>query len=97
MAISGSSSMISTSVATWREISALACADQRRELGFGHVEDFGGLLVGETFDGDQQEGLARPRRQRRQIGRSALLPGRSAAARCGTLMEIDVNSLANSL
>ena len=55
--------------------------DQRRELAVGDVEDFGGLLVGEAFDRDQQEGLARPRRKRRQIGRGALLPSRMSASR----------------
>ena len=95
MAISGSSSMISTSVATWREISVLAWPISDCELAIGHIEDLGGLLVGEAFDGDQQEGLARPRRERREIGRGALFPGRAGVS-CGTLMEIDMNSLANS-
>ena len=42
---------------------AARLADQGGEFGFGDIEDLGGLLVGEAFDRDQQEGLARARRQ----------------------------------
>ena len=48
------------------------------------VENLGRLLLGEAFDRDQQERLARARGERGQIGGGALLPGRLAAASCGT-------------
>ena len=58
MAISGSSSMIRMSVATWREISLLAWASSSENSCVVDVENFGRLVFAEAFDGDQQEGLA---------------------------------------
>ena len=57
-AISGSSSMISTSVAIWRPISLLACLQQVVDPGIGDLEDLGRLAAVEPLHGHQQEGLA---------------------------------------
>ena len=66
--------MMRMSVATWREISREACVEQATELVVRNVQDLGGLLVGEAFDGHQQEGLARPWREVGKVARGALLP-----------------------
>ena len=64
-AITGSSSMISTSVASSASMSRWASGDQAaRRLRCRVVEDLGGFIDGEAFERGQQEGLAEPRRMR---------------------------------
>ena len=76
---------------------AAGLAQQVGELARSDIEDLGGLLVGEAFDGDQQEGLARPRRQRARGWPRPAAPRPRSAGSCGTRMAIEVNSLAKSL
>ena len=69
--------------------------EQFGELLFCRIENFGRLLVREAFHCNQQEGLARPRRQRAEVGGGALLPSGGRGS-CGTRIETDVKSWANS-
>src|SRR6185312_2786005 len=48
--------------------------EQLVEFAVGDIEDLGSLLVGEAFDGDQQEGLARPRGKIGEVACRALFP-----------------------
>ena len=78
-AITGSSSMISTSVASSASISRLRLGDQLLDLGEVGVEDLRRLAGREALERGEQKGLARARRDAHQP-RGRVVAGRVAAS-----------------
>ena len=95
MAISGSSSMISTSVATWREISVLAWP-----ISAANSPSVASRISAASSSVKPSTATSRKAWRGRGASEDRLAEARcsqaDAGVSCGTRMEIDVNSLANS-